>query len=202
MTAAWRRGQRSPRQQPGAVPVLTVRRAVFGERPRCLVGAAHLRGHVLPGAEVTHGSTALPALPGSARSVGISPGDGHARCWCSRDRMASRGPLQPPFTPSWVMRCWATGTFPGLSISLVFFSGGYSFQSLQERAKPGRSPIGQQQEAVLSQPGHAALQEAAPSSNRAPRSPSRAGTTSGASEGPRGCPSPSAHAKKTLQERS
>lgn len=72
---------------------------------------------------------------------------------------------------------------------------------MQERAKLRRSPIGQWKEAILPQPSCAAAAgEAAPPSNCAPQTLSRAANTSEASEGPWGSPSPSAHAKKMLQE--
>lgn len=72
---------------------------------------------------------------------------------------------------------------------------------MQERAKLRRSPIGQRKEAILPQPSRAAAAgEAAPLSNCAPRTLSRTTNTSEASEGPWGSSSPSAHAKKMLQE--
>lgn len=72
---------------------------------------------------------------------------------------------------------------------------------MQERAKLRRSPIGQRKEAILPQPSRAAAAgEAAPPSNCAPRTLSRTTNTSEASEGPWGSSSPSAHAKKMLQE--
>lgn len=90
---------------------------------------------------MTHTSTVLPALPGSACSLGILPDpvplseDVNTHCWvrhrsswwCSKDKMSSQGPLQPLLHPLLGDETLGLGTFPGLSISPVLFSGGYSF---------------------------------------------------------------------------